>query len=180
MTFSTQSPDEVDVHLAINTAARHMTSASHSPELRARVMSRIDAAQPRWHWGWRLAMAGGAIGAVALTTAVMWHEQPASAPSVLDVASAATAAVIPVATPEVLTAPGVTIIVPMPQPARQTFAVSAAELEWRARAVPALAEPNALHVAPLEHTELMVTPLDIAPLTVPPLVAMTTGAGGSK
>ena len=52
MTFSTQSPDEVDVNLAINTAARHMTSAPHSPELRARVMSRIDAAQPRWHWGW--------------------------------------------------------------------------------------------------------------------------------
>ena len=69
---------------------------------------------------------------------------------------------------------------PMPLRTAQTLTVSADELEWRARAVPALAELDALHVAPMQNTELTVAPLDIAPLTVPPLATVTTGAGGSK
>lgn len=162
-----------ELNAAINTAARQMTSAAPSPELRARVLSTLDAAQPRW--GWRLAIAGGAIGVVALTTAVMWHGQPASVPTVVDMASSAT----PAAMPEIVTATD-TVIVPMPQRVARTFTVTASELEWRARAVPALAEPEALHVAPLTNTELTVAPLDIAPLTVPPLASVTTGAGGSK
>jgi hypothetical protein len=191
MSLATHSPDEHDINeslrddvtIAINVAARRMTAAAPSTELRARVMSRIDVLDRRAsavRWGWRLAMAGGAIGAVALSTAVMWHEPPASVPPVVDVAASATPPAAPAAAPAVLTAPNVTVIVPMPQRAPHTVVVSAAELEWRARAVPALAEPDALHVAPLQHTELTVAPLDIAPLTVPPLAVVTTGAGGSK
>jgi hypothetical protein len=171
MTRAPFTSDELNA--AINTAARRMTHAAPSSDLRVRVMSRIDAAQPRW--GWRLAIAGGAIGAVALSTAVMWRGQPSSVPAAIDVASSAT----PAAMPAVLTATD-TVVVPMPRRAARTFTVTASELEWRARAVPALAEPDALHVAPLQNTELTVTPLDIAPLTVPPLASATTGAGGSK
>ncbi|MEI6244845.1 MAG: hypothetical protein WCQ64_07335 [Acidobacteriota bacterium] len=162
-----------ELNAAINTAARRMTSATPTSDLRARVMSQIDA--PRTRWGWRLAIAGGALGVVALTTAVMWHGQPASVPTVVDMASSATSA----AMPEIVTATDA-VVVPMPQRAARTFTVTASELEWRARAVPALAEPEALHVAPLTNTELTVAPLDIAPLTVPPLASVTTGAGGSK
>lgn len=192
MSLATHSPDEHEITeslrdeitVAINVAARRMTAAPPSPALRARVMSRIDVLDRRAtavRWGWRLAMAGGAIGAVALSTAVMWHEPTASVPPVVDVAASATPSTAPIAAPPVLTTPDVTIVVPMPQRAAQTaFAVSAAELEWRARAVPALAEPDALHVEPLQQPALTVAPLDIAPLTVSPLVVVTTGAGGSK
>ena len=171
------TPDELNA--AINTAARDMTSSAPSSELRARVMSRIDAT-PRWHWGWRLAIAGGAIGAVALTTAVMWDRGAAHVPRVVDVTTSAVSPETALPADFALSAPGVTVTVAMPQHATQTFVVSTSELEWRARVVPALSEPDALHVAPLQNTELVLVPLDITPLSVPPLASAASGVGGSK
>lgn len=168
------TPDELNA--AINTAARRMTAATSSPDLRDRVMSRI-AATPRWHWGWRLAMAGGAIGAVALSTAMLWDRQPLPAAITTDVASSAPPSAT-VAEDIALRAPDVAVTVPMPH-AATAFSVSATELEWRARSVPALGEPDALHVAPLPSLELTVTPINIEPLSVPPLASGSSGAGGS-
>lgn len=176
MTFRQHTTDELNA--AINIAARQMTTTPSSPELRARVMARI-AVQSRWGWGWRLAFAGGAIGAAALTAAVMWPTQPTAVPALVDVAATAAPAAAPIALREVVTASD-SVVVPMPQRAAQAFAVTTSELEWHARSVPALAEPDALHVAPLLNTELTVAPIEIAPLSVPPLATITTGAGGSK
>ncbi len=167
-----------------------MTSAAPSPELRARIMSRIDAAQPRW--GWRLAIAGGAIGAIgAVILAATLRVSPTSeAPAMVAVASPMTAGpVSPKPTPEALAKadPTATTIasspllstVSMQRAATRTavFSPSAAELEWRARAVQALELPAALIVEPLEQPRLSIDPIDITPITIAPL--NTGGAGAS-
>ena len=184
MTFRQHTTDELDI--AINIAARQMTTTQTSPELRARVMARIAVTQPRW--GWRLAFAGGAIGAAALTAAVMWPAPHAAVPAPADLAASAASAALalttaPIETPA-LRAEGFSatdiVVVPMPRRMVQAFAAPASELEWRTRAVPALETPDALHVAPLQHTELTVAPMEIAPLTVPPLSTAATSAGGSR
>jgi hypothetical protein len=52
---------------------------------------------------------------------------------------------------------------------RVTYEVSAAELEWRARGLQALAGPVAQQVNALEHPALAIEPIDVAPLVVAPL-----------
>lgn len=185
MTPARFSSDELNA--AINTAARQMTSAAPSPELRARIMSRIDAAQPRW--GWRLAIAGGAIGAVILA-ATLRVSPKSEAPAMVAVASPMTTGpASPKPTPEALAKADPTgspvasspllSTVSMQRAATRTavFSPSAAELEWRARAVQALELPAALIVEPLEQPRLSIDPIDITPITIAPL--NTGGAGAS-
>lgn len=186
MTFRQHTTDELNT--AINIAARQMTTTPASPELRAKVMARI-AVQPRW--GWRLAFAGGALGAAALTAAVMWPARHTAVPAPVDLAataaSAASAALALTSEPAnmpPLRAEGIAstdvVIVRMPRRTVSAFAVPAGEAEWRTRALPALETPDPLHVAPLQHADLTVAPIEIAPLTVPPLSSTATSAGGSK
>lgn len=169
MTRAPFSADEINT--AVNTAARRMTSVPPSADLRARVMRRIDAAQPRW--GWRLAIAGGAIGAVTLTTAVLWRTPGSSnvnAPVTAQAASIAqNAGVNPTPAP-VVSSPLLSTASAQRAATRQAvFTPSAEELEWRARAVQALEQPAALVIEPLEQPRLSIDPIDITPLSVAPL-----------
>ena len=61
-----------------------------------------------------------------------------------------------------------------------TFEVSAAELEWRSRAVQALDEVAALTMEPLEQSRLSINPIDITPLSVAPVTVPAMGSSGSK
>lgn len=171
-----------ELQAAINTAARRMTTAAPSSDLRARVMTRIDAAPPRW--GWRLAIAGGAIGAVALTSIVMWRASSATAviaPAATQSASASqnvephpTAA--PIVSSPLLSTPSVA----RTATERVIFTPSAEELAWRERAVQALEQPAALVVAPLEQPRLTIDPIDITPLSVAPLTVPGMGGASNK
>jgi hypothetical protein len=62
-------PDEL-----VDTVAREMTSLTHSPQLRTRVVSRLHRA-PRWGWRWTVAP----IGVATLLALALWLA-PASAP----------------------------------------------------------------------------------------------------
>ena len=186
MTPARFSLDELNA--AINTAARGMTSATPSPELQARVMAKIDAAQPRW--GWRLAVAGGAIAGVAILVATLRVSPKPDAPAMVAVASPMTTGpVSPKPTPEALAKADPTAAPIASSPLLSTvsvqraatrttvFSPSAAELEWRARAVQALEQPAALIVEPLDQPRLSIDPIDITPITIAPL--NTGGAGAS-
>lgn len=163
-----------ELNAAINTAARGMTTATTSPELRARVMARIDIAQPRW--GWRLAIAGGAVGVVAIAAALTWRVQPIAVPSLVAPAVVATAAdaetvTVWVAPPSYVTAvfgtgfaDSATAVVP-----------TASELEWQTRAVQRLPIPDALAIERIVQTDISIAAITIEPLVVAPLSA--NGAG---
>lgn len=189
MTPARFSSDELNA--AINTAARGMTSSTPSPELRARVLSQLDAAQPRW--GWRLPIAGGAIASVAILVALQLVAPKPEAPAMVAVASPMTTGPVPPKpTPEALAKADPTAAPIASSPLLSTvsvrraatrttvFSPSAAELEWRARAVQALEQPAALVVEPLEQQRLSIDPIDITPLTVAPLAASGAGGAGNK
>ncbi len=168
-----------DISAAINTAARRMTSAAPSGNLRARVMThitRLDNRARRRRWGWRLAIAGGAIGAAALTTAVPC-KPPEATPAPTTSASIAVGASAET-TPTFWVAPPshVTVVTIIGVPGRATvLASSAGEIGWEARAVPRLHAPDALEIDRIDQSSLNIEPIDIAPLVVPPLPA--DGAG---
>lgn len=167
-----------DINAAINTAARRMTSAVPSSDLRARVMSTIDLPQRRW--GWRLAIAGGAIGAVALTSVAVWRTSGSAnviAPPVMQTASVAqNVAPNPTAAPVVSSPLLSTASMQRAATPRVVFTPSAEELAWRARAVQALEQPVALVVEPLEQPRLSIDPIGITPLSVAPLTVGGAGA----
>lgn len=170
-----------DLNAAINTVARRMTSAAPSSDLRARIMATIDAPQPRW--GWRLAIAGGAIGVVALTTAIVWRTPVAPATQIAaapPVAAPTSRIADPTATPIASSPVLSTASVRHSATQRVVVMPSAEELAWRARAVQALDQPDALVVEPLEHPRLSIDPIDITPLSVAPLTVPVLNSGGSQ
>lgn len=183
------TPDEINA--AINSAARQMTSAPSPSDLRARVMSRIDATPARSAWGWRFVFAGGAIASVAVVIAVRLASPNATAPIGVAVAPGvvspnglvspkpkgeADPTAAPIASSPLLSTASVQRIA-----ARSTTVeVSAAELEWRARSVKALAQPDALTVDPLESSRPDISPIDITPLSVAPVTVPAIGSNGSK
>jgi len=179
------SPDQINA--AINTAARQMTSAAPSSDLRARVMSRIDvsdATRPRW--GWRLAIAGGAIATLVAIAATYDLGGRFASPTEtgVSVAGKTTPEVVHPTNPTAATVPSSPVLstasVQRIASRSTAFEVSAAELEWRARAVQALDEVAALTVDPLEQSGLSINPIDITPLSVAPLTVPAIGSSGSK
>lgn len=170
-----------DITTAINTAARRMTSAPPSSELHARVMSKIDAPQPRW--GWRLAIAGGAIASVAIVVAIQLASpaapglvSPKPPQEVVSSAAEAKPTATTIASSPVLSMASASGAAT----SRTVFAPSAGQLEWRARAVQALEQPAALVVEPLDATRQQIEPIDITPLSVAPLTVPVLNSGGRQ
>ena len=178
-------PTSDHINAAINVAARRMTSAPPSGNLATRVMThieRLDDRARRSRWGWRFAIACGAIGAVALTTVVLWKTPAVKIAGEPQLAATAPNVVANPTTAPIVSSP-VLSTVSVKHAARRgiTFAVSAAELEWQARAVPALERPDALQVEPLTRPEIAVEAIDITPLSVAPLtVTALSGTGASN
>jgi len=165
-----------ELNAAINTAARQMTSAAPSPELRARVLSKLDAAQPRW--GWRLAIAGGAIGVVAIAAALTWRVQPIAVSSPAVASATAFAPGAETDAPVYWIAPPSHVTLVMVAGFRDTATTvmpNVAELDWQTRAVPQLPALDALTIERIVQTDISIDPIDIAPLVVPPLPS--SGAG---
>jgi len=177
MMMSTR-PTSDEINAAINTAARRMTAAAPSGDLRARVMTRIDARQARW--GWRLAIAGGAIGAAAMASTPFWRtavHAPVTTPAPL---ASVAAAASPESASTVWMAPAshvtVVIVVQPNNPPATTFVPSAAERDWQTRAVSQLPALTALSIDLMAQPALNIDPISIAPLVVPPLSADAAGS----
>lgn len=174
--------DRIDT--AINEAASRLMSAKPSDALRASVMSRIhlrqgfggQVAELAGRSWLRYVFAGGAIASVALVAFVSWPNNSTIGnptisnptlinPTVINSNANPTAA---------LSAPSpVTSVVKTKRvertSARRDYAPSAAELEWMARATPALDTPDPLELKALELKSIDITPLGVAPLAVPAL-----------
>lgn len=149
-------------------------------------MSEIDATPARSPWAWRFVFAGGAIASVAIVVAIQL-----ASPKPAETVAVAPGLVSPKLTPGASAKADPTTAAIASSPLLSTasvqriaqsttFAVSTAELEWRARSVEALAQPAALTVDPLESSRLSITPIDITPLSVAPLTVPALGSNGSK
>lgn len=173
--MTTNKYSEDDVTAAINTAARRMIDTPEPHDLRARVMARVAVTERRsLAWGWRLALAGGSISAAVIIGVALWNS---SAVPVTTVAPTQTSAQ---ANPTLASSAHPTEAMQPSSPVVSTAStrrarilhavtVSAAELEWRERAVPALEAIDPLHVEPLTHESIGIESIDIAPLVVAPL-----------
>lgn len=176
MTTNKYSDD--DINAAINIAARRMMDTAEPQELRARVMARVAVAERRsFGWSWRLAMAGGGIGAAVIMTVALWPSSTGRstiASPVLNTAQTNPAVAAPVLATHptdstIGASPVVSTMATRRARTSKAITVSAAEMEWRERAVTALEAIDPLHVEPLTHESIGIESIDIAPLVVAPL-----------
>ncbi len=158
----------------VDEVAQSLTTAS-APALRARVAARLDvpARRPVFRL-WMFAAAGA--GAAALTLFVLgdrmlhprWPAAPAPSAAVATTRARPVSRLPPAPSPARAASPAPASTSP---PARDS---SAADLAWRAAAVPALEAPPPLRVdaiqpPPLTIAQLDVSPIATDPLTVPPI-----------
>lgn len=165
----------IDVDVVIDDAAARMTDAAPSDDMRARVMTRIAMAR-RSRMPWRYVLAGGALaGAVLIGVVALRSASPVAVPDADSTRASASpdpthVPVVSSPLPSVNTARVERASArPSARVAGTTVAMSAADVEWRARATPALARPEPLEVKSLELRSIDITPLDVAPLVVPAL-----------
>jgi hypothetical protein len=154
----------------IDNAASQLTSANPSSTLRASVMSRV-AAERRPRFVWRYVFAGGALAAIAIVSVASFRSADGR---ISDTPIINTPIINASKTP----AQNPTGVEPPTSPlpsvervAARTAAVtmSTAEMEWRARATPALDQPDPMEVRALELKSIDIAPLGVAPLVVPAL-----------
>ncbi len=162
--------DRID--FVISDAATRMTSAKPSDALRANVLSRIAVERPA-RFAWRWVFAGGAVASVALMAVLSWPSNPTIPNSTISNPTVINPRIINASTnPTTIvgSASSTTSVVSTARIERTVqYAPSAAELEWRARATPALDHLDPLEVKSLELKSIDITPLGVAPLTVPAL-----------
>jgi len=154
----------------IDIVASRLTDAQPSSALRANVMSRV-AAERRPRFVWRYVFAGGAIAAMAIVSVISFRSTPLSDTPITSnpiINASKTPAVYPTGVePPTSSLPSVVKTARIERAAN--VEMSTAEIEWRARATPALAQADPLEVKALELKSIDITPLGVAPLVVPAL-----------
>ena len=171
----------------IDRIAREMVDIEPSRDLEAMIRARIREARPAqtaaW-WTWRLSVPLGALAAIALIIVVQVSRSvPAGVQRSADL-PAATAPAGPVTEANAVAQGGSQVAV-VRTPQRSATAslqsskaapqLTAEELAWMERRMPALDPLNALHVDQLRVDSIQPEPLAITPLTMTP-VATDSGA----
>jgi hypothetical protein len=169
----------------IDRIAREMVDVEPSADLEARIRARVRAAQPGpttpW-WVWRVAMPAAAA-AVVMFAIVVRSPRPTVINSETTSASAQPAgAAQPAST---ATAPAVVktasaaarVVRTSSRQKPEGSVLSAEELAWMERRMPALDPVNALHVDRLGVESIQPEPLAITPLTMTPVTTEGAGTG---
>ena len=174
--------------MSIDRIAREMVDVEPSADLEARIRARVRAAQteraPRdiaW-WGWRVAMP---VAAAAVVTIAIALRGPASEVEPAEISSApiqtaqAPAPAAPVtadATPR--SEKAIVRVVNRSRASQtQTAQLSAEELAWMERRMPALEPVTALQMDHLGANTIQPEPLAITPLIMPPVTTEGSGTG---
>ena len=161
-------PDDV-----IAAAARSLVAQDPPATLRGRVLERLEApARSRWvRAAWIGAPAAAAIAVIAALSVTRAPEPPAV--SSVDPPRALAGAAVPSRpAPPPLTKPIEPAVAARRRPGARTIdsgPLSEAGLAWRAAAIPALPEPEALAVAVSQPEPVAIALLEVRTLAAPPV-----------
>jgi hypothetical protein len=173
----------------IDRIAREMVDVEPSAELEARIRARVRAEEPKrvsvW-WVWRVAMPVAAVAAVVIMVFVLRNPgSEVKSPEFVTAGHSPTSQLPNVPTSEHASVPtskrpnvqtSKRPNVPTSQSASvRTAQLSAEELAWMERRMPALDPLTALQVDHLRLDSIQPEPLAITPLTMPPVA--TEGSG---
>lgn len=151
----------------IDHVARQMTAHAPAADLRARVLDRLADRRRAWT-GFRLQLAAAGVVLVALSAAAgpVRDWMSLETPTVTVAASPAASAPGATGAAEIAGAASVT-----GHARRSVRRPSASEVAWLERAVPALAEVDALVMIDIGPAALVVRALDLKPLTTEPITS---------
>jgi hypothetical protein len=154
-----------DLNRVIDDVARRMTAGRAAPDVRSRVLDRLDD-RPPWHW--RLALVPTAI---ALAIAAVILARSANRPAVVatDSTRAPETAQLPRGQERPVTSETPSIgVSPKPVGAHRIGTI-APPSELEELAIPSLGAPEAVTLVSIQPEALEIRPLDTAPLVIPPL-----------
>jgi hypothetical protein len=157
-----------DLNRVIDDVARRMTAGRAAPDVRSRVLDRLDD-RPLWHW--RLALVPTAI---ALAIAVVILARSTNRPAVIatDSTRAPETAQLPRGQERPASSKTPSIGV-SPRPAgdgeAHRIGTMAPPSELQELAIPFLGAPEAVTLVSIQPEALEIRPLDTAPLVIPPL-----------
>ena len=172
----------------IDRIAREMVDVEPSVNLEARIRARLDAASPEpraaW-WTWRVAVPVGAVAALALAIVVQSPAFRVQSPhSTAAMPEAGASPLAEVRSSPVPQFPNSQVArvgtaqlpkIPTSQLSKAASKLSAEEMAWMERRLPALDPVNALQMDRLRVDSIQPEPLAITPLTMTPVATESGG-----